>query len=264
MLEFLYMKFSNKDLILVFIALAHLALIGVVFTIKLSVPVLILCGLMIILLTGTNYQCVSHNFLHNPFFKNEFLNQVFSIMNSLCLGLPQSLYREHHMNHHRYNNDPIKDDSSTYKYGKNGQEENVFSYSIIGVFRTNLTGLYGRAKRHGPLVGIELICVLLYFVLLLELNPLLFFIFYLPTWFFGQVFALVENYAEHHGATLHDRKRDSVSCYNKIYNLLWFNNGYHQEHHYRPMVHWTMMESVRDELPSDRKLAKGFHLTNLF
>lgn len=263
MLEFCYMKYSLKDLILVALAFIHLGILILVFTTKLPVSVLILCGLILVLLTGTNYQCISHNFLHNPFFKSEFLNQLFSLVNSLCLGIPQSLYREHHMNHHRYNNDPVKDDSSTFKYGKEGREENVWTYSFIGVFRSNLTGLYGRAKKHGPLVGIELICVLLFLVLLLELNPLLFFIFYLPTWYLGQVFALMENYAEHHGAMLHDRKRDSVSCYNKIYNFLWFNNGFHQEHHYRPMVHWTQMESVRGELPEDRKFARGFHLTNI-
>jgi len=258
------MKHSIKDVILVFLALLHLGIIVLVFTTKLPVSVLILCALLVILLTGTNYQCISHNFLHNPFFKSELSNQVFSLVNSLCLGLPQSLYREHHMNHHRYNNDPVKDDSSTFKFGKNHKEENIISYSFIGVFRTDLKGLYIRAKKHGPLVGIELISVLLFFVLLLELNPLLFFIFYLPSWYLGQVFALMENYAEHHGAQLHDRQRDSVSCYNKVYNFLWFNNGYHQEHHYRPMIHWTEMEKVRVELPEDRKIVRIFHLTNIF
>ena len=167
MLELSLMKHSLKDFILVLLALVHLAILILVFTVKLPVLVLILCGLAIVFLTGTNYQCISHNFLHNPFFKNEFANQLFSLVNSICLGLPQSLYREHHMNHHRYNNDPVKDDSSTLRFGKNGKEENVLKYSFLGVFRTDLKSLYARAKKHGPLVGIELICVLLFLVLLL-------------------------------------------------------------------------------------------------
>jgi fatty acid desaturase len=61
------------------------------------------------------------------------------------------------------------------------------------------------------------------------------------------------SYCEHHkAADPTDERRDSVSCYNRVYNALLFNTGYHQEHHYRPGVHWTKLPEVRKQLPVDR------------
>jgi fatty acid desaturase len=258
------MKYSSKDSILALISITQLFIIFIVFFYPLSSLQILAAALATTLLIGTNYQCISHNFIHTPFFKSNNLNNAFSILNSLCLGLPQSVYREHHMNHHRFNNDPLKDDSSLYKFGNAGKEEGVLSYCLIGVFRTDLKSLFLRARKtSGKLVLFELVAVLIFFLLLLKTSPTLFVVFYISTWYFGQVFALLENYAEHHGAKLHDRQRDSVSCYNRIYNLIWFNNGFHQEHHFRPMVHWTEIRKVKDELPSDRKTTKYFHLSNL-
>ena len=41
---------------------------------------------------------------------------------------------------------------------------------------------------------------------------------------------------------------NSVSSYNRLYNLFWFNNGYHQEHHWDPKTHWTMMDRLRQQI----------------
>lgn len=258
------MKFSYKDLLLVFLSLFHLTTVLLVFIYPLNGLQVFIAGTIVVLLISTNYQCISHNFIHTPFFKSTFINNLFSVLNSLCLGLPQSVYREHHLNHHRYNNDPAKDESSLYKFGKEGKEENVFSYCLIGVFRTDLKSLFVRARKaNNKLVLLELLAVLCFMILLIKLSPIRFITFYASTWYFGQVFALLENFAEHHGAKLHDRQRDSVSCYNSVYNLVWFNNGYHQEHHYRPLVHWTKIKSVTQELPKDRKTTRFLHLSNL-
>jgi len=39
-----------------------------------------------------------------------------------------------------------------------------------------------------------------------------------------------------------------VSSYGKIYNWLFFYNGYHAEHHFRPKVHWTTMEKFHQSI----------------
>ena len=60
---------------------------------------------------------------------------------------------------------------------------------------------------------------------------------------------------------------NSVSAYGKLYNFVWFNNGYHQEHHFRPGTHWMDLPKVRKELPSDedRQVIKnGSHLSNFW
>jgi fatty acid desaturase len=44
-----------------------------------------------------------------------------------------------------------------------------------------------------------------------------------------------------------------VSSYGKIYNWLFFYNGYHAEHHFRPKVHWTKMEKFRRSIEDLQK-----------
>jgi len=38
---------------------------------------------------------------------------------------------------------------------------------------------------------------------------------------------------------------DSVSHYGRFYNLVTFNDGYHQEHHLSPATHWSQMPAIR-------------------
>jgi fatty acid desaturase len=258
------MKYSSKDLALVFIAVVEFSLLLLPFLISLPPLVLLFLIIFQVYLVGVNYQCIAHNFIHHPFFTSQILNSFFSILNTLILGIPQSLYRIHHLNHHRFNNHPEKDESSTYRYGKDGNEENIFAYSFLGIFRTDLVALYKVASKYSSLVHIELLSLLSFITLLVFNNWMLALGYVFVIYLLGQVFALWENYCEHHLANYNDRKRDSVSCYNPLYNILWFNNGYHQEHHFSPQVHWTEISTITEKLPSDRVITSYCHLFHSF
>lgn len=258
------MRYSSKDWWPVLIAFLQIALLVLPIVLPLSVLTTILLGLLSAFLIAVNYQCIAHNFIHLPFFKNQVLNTCFSVLNSLALGVPQSVYRLHHLNHHRYNNDPELDQSSTWRYGKGGKEEWIISYALLGLVRTDLVGLYRQAAERSRLVHAEVLALLLFVGLLAFIQPWAAVLTLLPTYALGQVFALWENYCEHHRAIPSDRWRDSVSCYNPVYNFCFFNNGYHQEHHLRPQVHWTQIAEVRGELPDDRVIVPYCHLTNSF
>jgi fatty acid desaturase len=54
-----------------------------------------------------NLQCISHNFIHNPYFNNPWLNRAFSVLESLAIGVPHLLYHHYHMNHHWGDNDKV-------------------------------------------------------------------------------------------------------------------------------------------------------------
>lgn len=77
------------DALLVFLAAFHGALVVAVP----CVPVLAL-GLW------WNANTVSHNFIHNPFFRRRAGKVFFSAYLSLLLGFPQSLWRARHLAHH--------------------------------------------------------------------------------------------------------------------------------------------------------------------
>lgn len=257
------MKHSWKDWFLVLILILQINLFVFPFVIPIPNALLVLLVILNVFLMGTNYQCVAHNFIHLEFFKSKLNNKVFSILNTIGIGIPQSMYRLHHLNHHRFNNQPDGDWSSTLKYGQNGKEENIWKYSLLGVIRTDLVMLFKMSRKNSFLPAIELSILILFLSGCFLLNWKLALFYVIPSYLGGQFFALWENHCEHHLADPFDRKRDSVSCYNPIYNFLWFNNGYHQEHHFAPQIHWTQVTKVRNELPDDRVIVKICHLTNI-
>ena len=72
--------------------------------------------------------------------------------------------------------------------------------------------------------------------------------FFLPFVYLGHCFSYLNGYFRHYGANPDKPIAWGVSSYGKIYNWLFFYNGYHAEHHFRPKVHWTKMEAFHQQI----------------
>ncbi len=68
---------------------------------------------------------------------------------------------------------------------------------------------------------------------LIALAPRFFFKVYLPGYLAGLGLCYLQGYFEH--------ARGATSHYGLLYNLSFFNDGYHVEHHLRPGEHWTRL-----------------------
>lgn len=267
---------SHWDAVMVAVSLTEIALLtlGTLSWGTLPVAGSVLVGGLCTLLNCMNYQCIAHSFIHHPFFTSERANRFFSVISTLALLAPQTLYRVHHLEHHRFNNDlpdpqtgQTHDGSSTYRYARQpGREEHLLVYAFWGPLRVDYGYLYRRAKRNGDAFAmwLETAAIASYMLLLGLLNLRGFLFFYLPCLYFGQALALAHNYAEHHFAQPGNRLTDSVSCYGRLYNLLWFNEGYHQEHHFRPQVHWTKTPQLRAQMlpETERRVVPFMHWVN--
>jgi hypothetical protein len=64
-------------------------------------------------------------------------------------------------------------------------------------------------------------------------GPAFFAAIWLPGWVAGLLLCQLQGYFEH--------SRGTVSHYGKLYNFLFFNDGYHVEHHARPGLHWSSL-----------------------
>ncbi len=220
---------------------------------------LLLLWPIFLLLFWYNPAIATHNFLHTPWFKFFFIDPPSAEIYTVNLGLPQTLYRFHHLNHHRYGNDTrgknslTRDHSSTYAFGKNGKHENVIAYCALGLFRRGTTEAVRAALRKGKwkqLCFELLVCFLgVAGYSLLSWRYLL--LWFVPTFYFGWFLAHAENYYEHFGASPENRLTNSVSYYGRIYNLFLCNEGYHQEHHLRPQVHWALRPQVRERFSGE-------------
>ena len=69
--------------------------------------------------------------------------------------------------------------------------------------------------------------------------------FLLPFWYFGHCLSYLNGYYRHYGGNPDEPIAWGVSSYDRLYNWIWFYNGYHAEHHFRPKVHWTRMQAFR-------------------
>src|SRR5947207_5244396 len=82
-------------------------------------------------------------------------------------------------------------------------------------------------------LALESLLVLVLWSLLLTLAPRFFLTSYLPGWLIGLGLCRLQGHLEHeHGTTRHS---------GRLYNLLFFNDGYHVEHHARPAEHWRRL-----------------------
>jgi len=75
-----------------------------------------------------------------------------------------------------------------------------------------------------------------------------FWLFFLPFYYLGHCCTYLNGFFLHYGGNPDKPIAWGVSSYAKWYNLLWFNNGYHAEHHFRPKVHWTKMKQLHQQI----------------
>lgn len=155
---------------------------------------------------------IAHNHLHNPLFRSRRWNAVFSAFLSVVLGVPQTLWRARHLEHH--------------------------------------AGAARRRKRRplGALFAVEVGLIAAAWIGLAILSPSFLLFAYAPGYALGMVLSALQGYYEHKAEI--GEPGSGVSYHGRLYNILWFNDGYHVEHHRSPKEHWTRLPARRLSLPA--------------
>ncbi len=251
----LLFAYSYWDVVPVIAGLLHFLylIIILIYFKKLPVGVNAVLGLIYSLSISWNVNGVSHNFIHNAYFKSFALNRAFSLLESVTMGFSQTMYDYVHRQHHIGNNDRLDahgdtiDWISIYRHGRNGQPEHALKYAFLSFFRDDPKRIYGLIRKHSLWLAnfavFELIISFGLIISLFYINwqlGLYFVVFY----YLGHSLSAMNGFYEHLGANPDKPIAWGVSCYNKLYNFTWFNNGYHAEHHYRPKHHWTKMHEL--------------------
>ena len=86
-------------------------------------------------------------------------------------------------------------------------------------------------------LAIEAALVLGMWIVLLALVPAFFLKIYLPGYLLGLALCQLQGHYEH--------VRGTASYYGWLYNFLFFNDGYHVEHHARPAAHWRRLPGLK-------------------
>ena len=271
-------RYSAYDAIPALGAIVHTALLVGTFALFHHLPAWLL-GLAFCVIVFTycwNVQSISHNFIHNAFFTSAWLNRAFSLLESVAIGVPQTIYYYYHLNHHWGDNDAkgpdgtTKDWGSTYRHGKGNAPEPFWSYCLIGFLRFELGPCFRMIRRNGRkhvlLLVAESLVLGSFWLAMLILDWRYLVCFYLPSYYLGWVLTYAHTYVLHYGAQPGNYYANSVSSYHRLYNWIFFNNGYHQEHHWDPKAHWTVMPRVKQEIlphmiASRTRILRGPHIT---
>ncbi len=211
-----------------------------------------------------NINGISHNFIHNPYFKSPLLNRLFSVLESLDCGFSQIFYDCVHRRHHMGNSDRPDADGETidwisiYQHGHDGEPENIWTYTFLGYFREDVRRTYRDIKRKSVAEGywgiFETALTTAFAIVGFFLNWR-FMLYFLPFYYLGHCLSMLNGYFRHYGGNPDMPIAWGVSSYHWLYNVVWFNNGYHAEHHYRPSMHWTKMRELRDRIVEEQRKA---------
>jgi len=228
----------------------------------------LLTGLAYSLSISWNVNGVSHNFIHNAFFKSFALNRAFSFLESITMGFSQTMYEYVHRQHHMGNNDRLNEHGDTidwvsfYRHGKNGEPEHPIKYALLSFFRDDPHRIYYLIRKHSRWLAkfavfeVASVVVLIGALFIYDWKTALFFVFF---FYLGHSFTAMNGYYEHLGSNPDKPIAWGVSCYSPIYNFIQFNNGYHAEHHYRPSHHWTKMHELHERIKIQQQEA-GVHV----
>ncbi len=256
---------SYRDIIPVTLGCAHLCFQVWLFLAfpHLSWAALIPLGFLYSYCIAWNIESVSHNFTHNPYFKSKYLNRAFALIESLAIGFSQQYYRTVHIRHHIGNSDLPDENGNTrdwfsiYRYGKNGKAESIWTYALFGSLRGDSKIAFKEMGKGGRESDVrwskfEHAAYICWFLLAAVLNWK-FMVYFLPFYYLGHVISMMVGYYEHYQGNPNSPIAWGVSTYGFWYNLLWMNNGYHAEHHYRPKLHWTQMRDLRELIKEKQK-----------
>jgi fatty acid desaturase len=182
----------------------------------------------------------------------------------VTVGFSQVFYDCIHMQHHKGNSDRPDETGQTtdwisiYKHGHDGEAESALSYTFLSFFREDPKTVYRELKRKSAREAFwgvtELTLFVGNFVLLGFLNWQ-YICFLLPFWYFGHCLSYLNGYYRHYGGNPDEPMAWGVSSYDNLYNWIWFFNGYHAEHHFRPKVHWTRMTALREQIREQQRVA---------
>jgi fatty acid desaturase len=262
--------YSTWDVIPVLAGVGHAAYLGLLFYAFGRVPWWAWClmGLGWSVSISWNINGVSHNFLHNPYFRFGFLNKLFSLLESVTIGFSQTFYETVHRRHHMGNSDrpdekgEVVDWLSIYRHGHDGEPENLFSYVFLSYFRDDPKAIFREIKRRSTSEAwfgvFEIGCFLALYVAGFFINWK-FMLCYLPFYYVGHSLSYLNGFYLHYGGNPDVPIAWGVSSYERLYNWIWFNNGYHAEHHYRPRMHWTKMREFHLQIAEEQKRA-GVHV----
>ncbi|HEX3656481.1 MAG TPA: fatty acid desaturase [Pirellulales bacterium] len=217
---------------------------------------------------------ITHNHNHCATFVGRRMNHAFGHILTLFYGYPTIMWiPTHNQNHHRLVNRP-GDATITWRYTNKHNLWVASTYFFVSsYFQSEPIKQYiRRAKLHNrPLYGrilFQYSIWLGYLALMLGLGLwlhglrtgfLVWFAAVVVPPFCSLSMIMFFNYVQHVHADAWSERDHSRNFTGKIFNYLFFNNGYHTIHHDHPGMHWSLLPAAHARIAAsvDPRLNEG-------
>jgi hypothetical protein len=200
---------TSRDAAVLGAALGHGLLVVLVLAAVAALPgaLVVRVGAVAIIALGTCWgsNTVAHIHLHSPLFRGAGANRLFSLYLSALLGIPQAWWKRRHLWHHA---------------GEPADRRPRPTPAALG------------------LADLGVIAVV--WAVLAAASPATFLGVVVPAWVVGLALCALQGHFEHARG-----RAGGIDYHGRIYNLLWFNDGHHVQHHRRPAAHWTSLPTGR-------------------
>ncbi|MAA79735.1 MAG: fatty acid desaturase [Deltaproteobacteria bacterium] len=214
---------------------------------------LVLYGLLCILPLGIT--AINHNIGHVPIWKSPMLNRCTEYVAGTLQGVPLFLFKTIHVDsHHRYN----QGEKDATRVSRVGEHNHILGYLAYPLFTLGpVRKLRKEYFRTISFRSAEFRKIILQHVLLFILWSLSLYISWKKAFLFvfvpqliGIHFLMASNYLQHaqcEQGSAHNHSRNFTGW---VFNLLFFNVGYHTAHHLDQKIHWTKLPNAHQEIQS--------------
>ena len=189
-----------------------------------------------------------HNFAHCSVFHSKILNDIYGILLTILSGAPSSLYVPgHNETHHRHletKKDIMRTTQMTYKH----ECLNIllfFPTIFLNILKNDFIYMNEKRKLKKRIYYVyfienTILHLLLLFLFSTSLSKMLF-RYFIPT-LIGKYMIVTLNILQHKGCDPNSKYAHSRNFTGYILNFLFFNNGFHTQHHNTPGLHWSRLE----------------------
>lgn len=211
----------------------------------------ILYGALCILPLGIT--AINHNIGHVPIWNYPTLNRLTEYVAGTLQGVPLFLFQTIHIDsHHRYN----QGEKDATRVSRVGEHNHILGYLVYPLFtlgpvrklrREYFRSISFRSAEFRKILIQHGLLILLWAIsLYINWKKALLFIF-VPQ-LIGVHFLMASNYLQHAKCEVESAHNHSRNFTGWIFNLLFFNVGYHTAHHLDQKIHWTKLPNAHREI----------------
>lgn len=207
---------------------------------------------------------INHNIGHVPIWNHPILNRVTEYVAGTLQGVPLFLFQTIHVDsHHRYN----QSEEDATRVSRVGEHNHILGYLIYPLFTlAPVRELRKEYFRSISFQSAEFRKVFIQHALLFLLWSVSLYISWKKALLFVMIpqligihFLMASNYLQHAQCEVGSAHNHSRNFTGWVFNLLFFNVGYHTAHHLDQKIHWKRLPSVHQEIQArvDTRLCKS-------